>query len=316
SIFFDDRRIDGLAPKDRDLAFLAHDYVPYPSLSVYQNLAIGLERRKFANSEIRKRVASVAEMLDLQNDLAANADSLSPEKRRFVGLARVMVRQPKVCLFDEPFANLDPMVAGRGRAAIGELRKRSSATILYSTTNAGEALALGARTVLLEDGAIQQDADAQLVFNEPANLFVARYFADLPMNLVHGTLKQERDAVTFVEKGDGTISVVLPASRFGHANERGGQAVILGFRAETVEIAASPEPATGSRSIFRALVERSEPRGSETDLYLRTGAHDLICRSRRWTGQEANGHRFQFQAELEKAYLFDAVSGFRLPLER
>ncbi|HEY2138574.1 MAG TPA: ATP-binding cassette domain-containing protein, partial [Chthoniobacterales bacterium] len=72
SIFFDDQPIDHLAPKDRDLAFLAHDYVPYPSLSVYQNLAIALERRKFANSEIRKRVANVAEMLDLQNDLAAN----------------------------------------------------------------------------------------------------------------------------------------------------------------------------------------------------------------------------------------------------
>jgi multiple sugar transport system ATP-binding protein len=313
-MLFDERRINDLAPKDRDVALLSHDYTPYPGLSVRQNLALGLERRKFANSEIKKRVASVAETLELQNDLAASPESLSAEQQRLVGLARVMVRQPKVCLFDEPFANLGRAAASRGRAAIAALRQRSSATILYATSDPTEALALGARTVVMEGGVVQQDAEAQAIFDEPANVFVAKFFGDPPMNLVRGTLKQEREAVTFAETGDGTIAIHLPASRFASADELAGQPIILGFHPDAVEIATSPREGSRSAVTFRALVERSEPRGSETDLYLRTGAHELICRSRRWAGQGDGGHRFQFEIELGKVHLFDAVSGRRLPL--
>jgi multiple sugar transport system ATP-binding protein len=311
-ILFDEGRINELPPKDRDVAFLSHDYMPYPGMSVYQNLALALERRKFGNAEIKKRIASVAETLGLQNDLAGSPESLSAQEQRLVGLARVMVCQPKICLFDEPFANLDRAAASRGRAVIAELRQRSSATILYATSDPTEALALGARTVVMEGGVVQQDADAQAIFDEPANVFVAKFFGEPPMNLVYGTLKQERDAVTFSEMGDGTIAIRLPASRFASASEFAGQMIILGFRPNAVEMAGSPQEGGRPGASFRALVERTESRGSETDLYIRTGAHELICRSHRWGGQEGGGHRFQFEIELEKAHLFDAVSGRRL----
>ena len=142
-IFFDDRRVDGIAPKDRDVALVAHDYTPYPHLSVFENLAIGLRRRKFADTEIRKRIAAVAAIFRLEARLEGNAGSLSAEQRRLVGLARAMVRQPKVYLFDEPFAGLDPAAARDGRAEIVRLHQRSSATMVFATTNAAEALALG-----------------------------------------------------------------------------------------------------------------------------------------------------------------------------
>ncbi|HSP45778.1 MAG TPA: ABC transporter ATP-binding protein, partial [Chthoniobacterales bacterium] len=274
-IFFDERRLNDLPPKDRDVALLSHDYTPYPGMSVYENLAIALEQRKFASTEIRKRVTSVAETLGFQNELAASPGSLSTEQQRLVGLARVMVRQARVCLFDEPLANLGRIGASRGRAAIAELRQRASATILYATSDPTEALALDARTVVMDAGVVQQDAAAQAIFDEPENVFVAKFFGDLPMNLVYGTLKQERDSVTFTETGDGTIGIRLPASRFPSAKELAGQSVILGFRADAVEIVASPEEGTRSGAGFRALVERSEPKGSETELYLRTGAHEL-----------------------------------------
>jgi len=314
-ILFDERRINDVPPKDRDVALLSHDYTPYPAMTVSENLAIGLERRKFASAEIRKRVAAVAETLGLQDQLSAKPQSLSPEQQRLVGLARAMVRQPKVYLFDEPFANLDPAAAGRGRAAIATLRLRSSSTILYSTSDPVEALAFGARTVVLEDGAVQQDADMQTIFDEPANLFVAKFFGDPPMNLVHGTLKQERDAVIFSEAGDGTIAIRWPASRFAGAKELTGGPVVLGFRPQAVEIAEVPEEANRASNAFRALVDRAEPKGPETDLYVRTGAHELICRSHRWAGREEAGHRFQFEIELEKTHLFDAVSGGRIMSE-
>jgi multiple sugar transport system ATP-binding protein len=308
-ILFDDRRISGLPPNERDVALLSHDFTPYPGMTVSENLAIGLERRKFASAEIKKRVAAVAETFGLQDQLSAKPQSLSREQQRLVGLARAMVRQPKVYLFDEPFANLDPAAANRGRAAIAALRLRSSSTILYATSDPVEALAIGARTVIIKEGVVQQDADAKAIFDEPANLFVAKFFGDPPMNLVHGTVKQERDAVAFSEAGDGTIAIRWPASRFMGAKELAAGPVVIGFRPQAVEIAAAAE---GSSNTFRALVDRVEPRGSETDLYLRTGAHELICRSRRWSEPGDAGHRLQFEIELGKTHLFDAVSGGRI----
>jgi multiple sugar transport system ATP-binding protein len=312
-ILFDERRINDVPPKDRDVAFLSHNYTPYPAMTVSQNLAIGLERRKFAAAEIKKRVAAVAETLGLHDQLPAKPQSLTPEQRQLVGLARAMVRQPRVYLFDEPFADLEPAAAGRGRAAIAELRQRSSATILYSTSDPAEALAFGARTVILEGGGVQQDAGAQAIFDEPANLFVAKFFGDPPMNLVHGTLKLERDAVAFSEAGDGTIALRWPASPFSGVKELLGAPIVLGFRPQAVEMA--PEEVSRSSNAFRALVERAERRGAETDLYLRTGAHELICRSHRWAVQGDTGHRLHFEIELGKTHLFDAVSGARIMSE-
>jgi multiple sugar transport system ATP-binding protein len=314
-ILFEERRINDIPANERDVALLSHDYAPYPDMTVSENLAIGLERRKFASAEIKKRVAAVAETLGLQDQLSAKPQSLSREQQRFVGLARAMVRQPKVYLFDEPFANLDPAPAGRGRAAIAALRLRSSSTILYSTSDPVEALAFGARTVILKDGVPQQDADAQAIFDEPANLFVAKFFGDPPINLVRGTLKQERDTVSFSESGDGTIAICWSASRFTGAKELNAGPVVLGFRPQDVEIAGAPEEANRSSNAFRALVDRVEPKGAETDLYLRTGAHELICRSHRWAGPGDSGHRLQFEIEPGKTHLFDAVSGGRIMSE-
>jgi multiple sugar transport system ATP-binding protein len=310
-ILFDERRVNDVPPQDRDVAFLSYEYTPYPDMSVYDNLAIGLERRKFASAEIKKRITAVAETFGLQEQLSASPKSLSVDEQRFVGLARAMVRQPKVYLFDEPFKNLETTATRRGRTAIAQLRQRSSATILYATTDPMEAFALNARTVVLENGVVQQDADAPAIFDEPANLFVAKSFGDPPMNLVAGTVKPERDGLIFSETGDGTIAVHLPVSGFPNASEFAGRPVILGFRPDAVEIANPVETGKGSGTSFRALVDRVEPKGAETDLYLRTGAHELICRSRRWAGQGDGGHRFQFEIDLEKAHLFDAASGRR-----
>jgi multiple sugar transport system ATP-binding protein len=307
-ILFDDRRINDLPAKDRDVAFLSYDYEPYPRLSVYENLAIGLKRRQFAETEIKKRIASVAEELEMQSRLDAPAGSLSAAERLFLGLARAMVRQPRLYLFDHPFANLGPLEASRGRGAIAALQQRSSATIIYATSDPSEALALGARTVIVANAAVQQDADAQTVYDSPTNLAVARFFGEPPMNLVQGTVKRERDKLLFLETGEGTIAVNLSGPGFDGATDLAGKPVVLGFRAESVEIASSEgsnRPALG----FRAVVERAEPRGAQTDLYLRTGAHKLICRTAGW--EEGGGRRLQFAIDPEKASLFDAETGLR-----
>lgn len=310
-ILLDERRINDAAPFDRDIAFVSHDYAPYPRLSVHENLAFGLERRKFAKTEIEKRVHAVAEILGLREQLERKPPALSREERQLVALGRAMVLQPKVFLFDKPFSAMEPDGRMRGRAEIKKLHQRLPATMIYATDDPVDARAMGERTIVLDHGVVRQDAAAQTVYDEPADLFVARFAGSPPMNLVHGTLKQDRDSLLFSETGDGTIAIRLPMSRFTGANDFTGKPVVLGIRPEDVEI-ASPSGAERSATGFRALVDRIEPRGAETDLYLQTGAHELICRSRRWVDQGEGGHRFQFEIDLEKAHLFDPVSGCRI----
>ena len=307
-IFSSERRINDTPPPERDIALVAHDYAPYPRMSVYENFALGLERRKFASGEIRKRVHAVAEMLGLQEPLERRPRDAGDE-RQLIALARAMVLQPKVFLFDEPFSNQDRAVRSRGRAEIKKLHRRLPATMIYATHDPAEALAMGERTVVLDHGSIQQDAPAQAIYDTPANLFVAGFAGLPPMNLVQGTLKQERDSLVFTEAGDGTITTRLPISK-----EHSGKPVVLGIRPEDIEISAAgavERPATG----FRGLVDRVEPRGAESDLYLQTGAHELVCRSRRWIDQGESGHRFQFEMNLEKVHLFDPSSGGRIMAE-
>jgi multiple sugar transport system ATP-binding protein len=311
-IRFDDHLINGIAPKDRDIAFLSHDYEPYPRLSAYENLAISLKRRRFGDAEIKKRIDAVAAELGIQHRLEVPGHSLLRSDRAFLGLARAMVRQPRVYLFDRPFADLQASEATRGRAAIAGLRQRSSATIIYATNDPAEALALDARTVIIVAGSVQQDGPAQTIYDSPANLAVAKFFGDPPMNLVRGTMKIERDGVVFLEEGEGTISVNLPEPRFSEARDLEGKRAVLAFRAESLGITGG-EASHRHRSTFRALVERAEPKGAQTELYLRTGAHDLICRTGVWEAE--GGRRLQFEIDLQKAHLFDPETGRRVSAE-
>lgn len=308
-ILLDERRINDVPAKDRDITFVAHDYAPYPGMSVYENLALGLKRRKFADAEIRKRVVAVAEILGLQEPLDRQTRGDS-EERQMIALARAMVLQPKVFLFDDPFSGLDPAARRRGRAQIKQLHQRLPATMIYATHDPVEALAIGERTVVLDRGSVEQDGSAQAIFDTPENLFVAGFAGSPPMNLIQGTLKQERDSLLFTEAGDGTIAIRLPISK-----EYSGKSIVLGIRPEDIEIAPAAGGAERSPAGFKALVDRIEPRGSETDLYLKTGANELICRSRRWIEQGEGGHRFQFEIKLGKTHLFDPVSGRRIMAE-
>ena len=310
-----DRRINDVPPKDRDVAFVAHDFAPYPGLSVHENLAFGLERRGFAQTEIKKRVLAGAEILGLEGQLRGKSQFLSGEERQLVALARAMVLQPKVFLFDNPFLTLEANAQMRGRAEIKKLHQRMPATMIYATQDPVEAMALGARTVVLDLGIVQQDGQAQSVYDAPATLFVAGFVGSPPMNLVHGTLKQDGDALLFSEAGDGTIAIRLPAARFGAAQEFSGKPIVLGIRPADLEIAPSASGTERNASSFRALVDRVEPRGAETDLHLLTGAHELTCRSRRWVDQAEGGHRFQFEVNLEKTHFFDPASGHRIMTE-
>ncbi|MEY2564410.1 MAG: multiple sugar transport system ATP-binding protein [Verrucomicrobiota bacterium] len=311
-ILIGERRVNDLPPKDRDVALVTGNYVPYPLMSVEQNMAFGLKRRKFPDSEIKKRVQAAAEILGLEELLQRKPAPLSPEQRQRLAIARAVALQPKVFLFDEPTSGLDGDSRGGLRNEMLKLHQRVQATMIYVTRDRGEGMALGGRIAVMNEGTIQQEGPASKLYHEPATSFVAGFLGAPGMNLVPGTLKLERDSLRFSEAGEGTIELSLPASDFPGAQDFIGAPVVLGIRPEDMEVVESTAGSAKLPGAFAALVDLIEPTGSETLVYLKTGANTLVCRSRQNLDNREAGRRIHCQMDIKKTHLFDPVSTRRL----
>jgi multiple sugar transport system ATP-binding protein len=280
-------------------------------MSLYDNLAFGLKSRKFSSTEIRKRVLDAAEILGLKELLEGKAESISGDQRQRVALARALALRPKVVLFDEPLAGLAAAADESLRHEITQLHQRLQATMIYATHNPVEAMALGGRIIIVNRGAVEQDGPAQTLYDEPANVFVAEFFGSPPMNLILGSLKQDRDWLLFSEAEGGTIEARLPISAFPAGQDFMGKTVLLGIRPEDIKMAdpAKTERYSGG---FPALIDAVELAGSEANLSLQTGAHALRCRVARAEMPSEVGQRGRFQLNLSQLRLFDPNSTRRV----
>ena len=310
-IYIDDRLVNNVPPKDRDIAMVFQNYALYPHMSVYDNLAFGLKLRKYPKTEIRKRVGDAAGILGIEELLDRKPKALSGGQRQRVAVGRAIVRQPKVFLFDEPLSNLDAKMRVQMRAEITKLHQRLQATMIYVTHDQIEAMTMGDRIVVMHKGVVQQTDTPLTLYNEPSNVFVAGFLGSPPMNFVTGNLELEGDSLVFVEIKGGTIRVRLSAKERPRAKELVGKQALLGIRPEDIELAqfSSPE---GVKGTFPAIVDMVEPMGPETNLYLQTGAQTVVCRSQRPLDHREVGHRLEFEMNLAKAHLFDPGSGNRL----
>jgi multiple sugar transport system ATP-binding protein len=312
-IYIGEKRVNDFAPKDRDIAMVFQNYALYPHMSVYDNLAFGLKLRKFPKAEIRKRVEEAAGILGIESLLERKPKALSGGQRQRVAVGRAVVRQPKVFLFDEPLSNLDAKMRGQMRTEIRKLHQRLQATMIYVTHDQIEAMTMGDRIVVMNDGLVQQTDAPLVLFNEPVNLFVAGFLGSPPMNFVSGTLKQDGDKMRFTEIEGGTIDVRFPAAERSAARDFIGRNVILGIRPEDLEVATfSRKEGKAAGSGFPAIVDLVEPMGAETNLYLQTGAHTLVCRNQGALDHGEAGRRLQFELNLAKAHLFDPASTNRI----
>ena len=312
-IYIGEKRVNGVAPKDRDIAMVFQNYALYPHMSVYDNLAFGLKLRKFSKPEIKKRVIDAASILDVESLLDRKPKALSSAQLQRVAVGRAIVRQPKVYLFDEPLFNLDPKMRVQMRAEIFKLHQRLQATMIYVTHDQIEAMTMGDRIAIMNGGRVQQIDRALVLYNEPVNLFVASFLGSPPMNFISGTLKEDGDKLRFRENEGGTIEVAFAADDRPAAREFVGQNIILGIRPENLDVATlSRKEGKAAGTGFPAIVEIVEAVGAETDLYLQTGAHTLVCRSRSAFDRGEAGRRLQFEMNLTKAHLFDPVSAVRL----
>lgn len=185
-IFIGDTKVNDVAPKDRDIAFVFQSYALYPHMTVRENIAFGLKMRKVSKSEIDKKVAHAAQILNLTEYLDRKPKQLSGGQRQRVALGRAIVRNPKVFLMDEPLSNLDAKLRVQMRSEIKKLHEKLQTTFIYVTHDQTEALTMGDRIVLLNNGDIQQVDTPQEVYDNPKNMFVAGFIGSPQMNFIDG----------------------------------------------------------------------------------------------------------------------------------
>jgi len=316
SIYIDGKKMNAVAPKDRDIAMVFQNYALYPHMSVYKNMAFGLQLRNYPKAEIEGRVREAAHILGLTDEmLGRKPKALSGGQRQRVALGRAIVRKLKVFLFDEPLSNLDAKMRVQMRTEISKLHRQLATTMIYVTHDQVEAMTMGDRICMMKDGRIQQVAQPLEIYNQPANMFVAAFIGSPPMNFFKGTIIEKNGRLFFSEKtaGDGADGILLAVEEDPSAKLKPwlNQPIHLGIRPEDIDVRTTVSDSHPGR-IFRATVDLVEPMGPETLFYLKTGAHSIIVRSQGQAPEKAT-KKIELIARMEKAHFFEAVdpSGYK-----
>jgi multiple sugar transport system ATP-binding protein len=275
------RVVNALPPKDRDVAMVFQNYALYPHLSVYRNMALGLELRRrelgLTRQQIQTRVLEAARILHLEEYLPRRPRELSGGQRQRVALGRAMVRQPQAFLFDEPLSSLDAQLRVETRAEIKKLHQRLQTTTIYVTHDQEEAMTLGDRIVVMKQGVIQQCATPMEVYDQPANQFVAGFVGMPQMNFINGIASKDEYGRFWFNFGPQRVA--FPASMKFLREPHLYKDVVLGIRPEGLTPVTPGEPAT-DYCMFNAKVNLIEPLGDRVDLSLTTAhGEQFVCRT-------------------------------------
>jgi ABC-type sugar transport system ATPase subunit len=179
-----DRVVNDVSPRDRDVAMVFQDYALYPQMTVYDNMAFGLRRRKLARGEVERRVKGACEALGLGDLLGRRPRELSGGQQQRVALGRALVREPQVLLMDEPLSNLDAQLRTQARAEVRRIQREAGTTTVYVTHDQVEAMTLGDRLAVLNEGRLEQVGTPVALYDEPANVFVGGFLGSPPMSFV------------------------------------------------------------------------------------------------------------------------------------
>ena len=253
-----DRVVNDVEPKNRDIAMVFQNYALYPHMSVAENIGFALKLARLPKNEIASRVAEAAQMLELTEQLHKKPAQLSGGQRQRVAMGRAIVRQPAVCLMDEPLSNLDARLRVQMRSEISLLQRQLGVTTVYVTHDQVEAMTMGDRVAVLKDGYLQQVDTPQNLYDQPTNVFVASFIGSPSMNLYGASLDGDELQV-------GSHTLTLPSSVFERRPAlRGydGQGLIVGLRPEDIEDASLVSPVPSGASIT-STVKLTESLGSE-----------------------------------------------------
>ncbi len=299
-LYIEDRLVNDVAPKDRDIAMVFQNYALYPHMTVRENMAFSLKLKKVPKEEIEAKVQEAAEILGITQYLDRKPKALSGGQRQRVAIGRAIVRNPKVLLMDEPLSNLDAKLRNQMRAELIKLRSRIDTTFVYVTHDQTEAMTLGDRIVIMRDGFIQQIGTPQEVFNHPANLFVAGFIGTPQMNFFDAKLRKGNGGY-YVELLGKNVELTGEQSAALRARNVDEKDIVLGIRPVNVTLAEEDG--------FEAAIEVSEMMGSE--LHLHMAASDrkevvaVIPTAGLDLGKAASGKTVKFAFQPALCHLFD-----------
>ena len=300
NISIDDRVVNRVAPKDRDVAMVFQNYALYPHLNVFENIAFGLRIRKESKEHIASTVKDVSEILGLTPYLDRRPAELSGGQRQRVAMGRAIVRHPKVFLFDEPLSNLDAKLRTQMRAEIKRLHKRLDVTSVYVTHDQVEAMTLADRIVVMNDGNIEQIGSPMELFMNPANTFVASFIGSPPMNQLQGEITASSNRC---QAKVGDVVFDLPDTD----DAKDGQAVVVGIRPEHLSLNADAESST-----IPINLDLVEPLGSEALLHATIGEQSVIIKTETHGDIGHLSGVTQVYAPKNLVKVFDAKSGLAI----
>lgn len=332
---FDDRVVNDLTPKQRNIAFVFQSYALYPHMTVRANIAFPLVmdnfrwwhhfpivgpimRRKIMNRpDIKAKIERTAEILELTDYLDRRPKALSGGQRQRVAVARSIIREPSLYLFDEPLSNLDAKLRMQMRAEISALHNRVQKTFVYVTHDQVEAMTMGTRIIVLNEGIVQQFGTPREIYETPANVFVARFIGSPAMNIFDATV---RNGQVFIEGHPVSGSTAWAAK----LTAAGLDAVTIGVRAEKLVIGEGPDTNDGMTLEGHTLVV--EHLGAETIVGVKMGearpGDDIGAGASRrlhysrMPGEQhfSNGAACTVSFAPDSVHLFDPVTGDRIEL--
>ena len=264
-IFIGDREVSNLTPKERDVAMVFQSYALYPHLNAYENMAFSLRIQKRPKKEIDKKVREVASLLGIDALLHRKPRELSGGQKQRVAIGRAIVRNPKLFLFDEPLSNLDAKLRSIMRVELAKLHQKLRATMIYVTHDQIEAMTLGEKIVLFDQGIIQQVGTPRQVYEKPTNLFVATFIGNPRINLIKGQIIMN-EGKTFFKSGELMINPGLRKELEQYA----GHEVTMGIRPESLTPGGGP---------IKGELELVEHLGAETLIYVRVDDTRVISKA-------------------------------------
>ena len=302
-IYFDDKAISALEPKERDIAMVFQDYALYPHMNIDRNMSFALRLQKMPQGEIDERVKRVAKTLNIAHLLGRKPAELSGGQRQRVAMGRALVRDAATFLFDEPLSNLDAKLRAKMRTELAEMRNALDKNMIYVTHDQVEAMTLGDRIVVMNQGIIQQQGTPEELFKTPVNKFVAGFIGSPTMNFLEGELRTADNNLSVAGNG---FELPLTEETARRAEASSSKNVIVGIRPSGIHMAANENTAP-----ITLDVAVSEYLGAQSVLVTRCGDVDLLVEVSSDRPVE-RGSNAEFHVQTGDIMLFDRESESRI----
>ena len=304
-ILIGEQVVNELPPMDRNIAMVFQNYALYPHKSVYQNMAFGLQMRKYPKDEIAKRVQDAAGIRGIEALLERKPRQLSGGQRQRVAVGRAIVRHPEVFLFDEPLSNLDAQLRVQMRVELKGLHQRLETTAIYVTHDQVEAMTLGDRVVVMKDGWVQQVGEPLELYGKPTNRFVAGFIGSPAMNFVD-VMISDSGGIMWAD-ADG-LHLKVPPQSAQRLRAFAGKLATLGVRPEALHPVSGADPA---EYCFDSTVGVVEPLGNEILINFRVGQVHMVVRVDPSVRVKTN-ESMRLALDPQRVHFFDVTSGAAL----